>query len=63
MFDHIAPTVFWPLFMLFWLALGFVVAYFFGKVVDRGNPYRNMEARKKMATDWRKPGCLPENWK
>ena len=61
-FDHVAPTVFWPLFMRFWLSLGFVVAYFLGKIVDRSNPYPNIEGRKKMASDYKKPTYLPEDW-
>ena len=67
MFDSIDPRLFWPLFMLAWLLAGFVVAYWFGKFIDGRNPMnrtrRLMNGRKSMATDWRKPGCLPENWK
>ena len=33
MFDHIAPTVFWPLFALAWLAVSLVVGIFVGKVL------------------------------
>jgi hypothetical protein len=63
MLDHVDPRIFWPLFVLVWLGLGFVVAYWLGKLVDRGNPYPNIEGRKKMASDWRKPDCLPDDWK
>jgi hypothetical protein len=66
MFDHIAPNVFWPLFMLFWLIAGLGAAYAFGKFVDAGNPMRHtrrvINGRKAMATDWHKPKYLPENW-
>jgi hypothetical protein len=43
------------------ILLAVMVAVIVGRI-DRRNPYRNMEARKKMATDWRKPSCLPEDW-
>jgi hypothetical protein len=63
MFDHVPPTVFWPCFALAWLLLIFFFVWAWARFVDRTNPYSNIEARKKMASDWRKPGCLPENWK
>ena len=67
MFDAIPDTVFWPLFMLAWLLAGFVVAYWFGKFIDGRNPMnrtrRIINGRKQMATDWRKPSNLPDDWK
>ena len=33
MLDHIPPTTFWPLFLLFWLVAGFLVAWAFGSLV------------------------------
>jgi len=66
MFDSIDPRLFWPLFMLAWLLAGFVVAYWFGKFIDGRNPMnrtrRLMNGRKRMASDWRKPDHLPEDW-
>ena len=66
MFDSIDPRLFWPLFMLAWLLAGFVVAYWLGKVIDAANPMRrtrrNIAGRKAMATDWRKPSHLPDDW-
>jgi membrane protein implicated in regulation of membrane protease activity len=41
MFDHVAPTVFWPLVVLAWLAGSMVVAWLFAKFVDGRNPRRN----------------------
>jgi hypothetical protein len=42
--------------VLFWLILW----------LDRNSPFvntrRNMDGRKSMATDWRKPQYLPEDW-
>ena len=62
-FDHVDPRIFWPIFALVVLiATGFAL-WAYTRYVDRTNPFRNIEARKKMASDWRKPGCLPENWK
>jgi hypothetical protein len=66
MLDHIAPEIFWPLFVLVWIIGGMVVAYFFGKFVDAGNPMNRtrkvINGRKAMATDWRKPQYLPKDW-
>jgi len=33
MFDHVAPTVFWPLFLLCWFVLSLVVGITVGKVI------------------------------
>jgi hypothetical protein len=68
MFDAIPDTVFWPLFMLFWLLAGFIVAYVVGGIIRWcDNPMnrtrRNINGRKQMATDWRKPSNLPDDWK
>lgn len=67
MFDGIDPKVFWPLFMLFWLASGLIAAYLFGKWVDAGNPMKRtrklINGRKQMATDWKRPDYLPDDWK
>ena len=66
MFDSIDPRLFWPLFMLAWLLAGFVVAYWFGKFIDGRNPMncirRNINGRKKMASEWLRPKFLPEDW-
>ena len=67
MFDSIDPRLFWPLFMLFWLLAGFVVAYVVGGIIRWcDNPMnrtrRNMNGRKSMASEWRKPTHLPEDW-
>lgn len=43
MFDHIAPNVFWPLFVLAWIVSGIVVALLFGRVVDMSNPRNRYE--------------------
>jgi hypothetical protein len=56
----------------------FVAMIFFGSIlgsiavyavvcwVDRHNPFRethrNINGRKRMATDWRKPQYLPKDW-
>ena len=51
---------------LAWLLAGFVVAYWFGKFIDGRNPMnrtrRLMNGRKSMASEWRKPTHLPEDW-
>jgi hypothetical protein len=33
MFDHVSPTVFWPLLMLGWLLVSIVVGTFIGKMI------------------------------
>ena len=66
MFGSIDPRLFWPAFVLFWLLAVFAAIYAFGKFVDAGNPMRrtrrNIAGRKAMATDWRKPSHLPDDW-
>lgn len=66
MLDHVPPTVFWPLFFLAWLALGLIATYFIGKWVDSNNPLKNARSntagRRRMATDWERPGYLPKDW-
>jgi hypothetical protein len=32
MFDHVAPTVFWPLLVLFWFLASLVVGLFVGRI-------------------------------
>ena len=68
MFDSIEPRVFWPLFVLAWLVIGLAVAWVFGGIVRWcDNPMnrtrRVINGRKQMATDWRKPSNLPDDWK
>ena len=66
MFDAIDSRIFWPLFMLFWLLAGFAVAYAFGRFIDASNPMnrtrRLINGRKAMASDYKKPAYLPDNW-
>lgn len=62
MFDHVAPTVFWPLFALACLLVTFVALALFTRWIDRSNPYANMKGRAKMAKEWRKPDYFPGDW-
>ena len=63
MLDHIAPTVFWPLFVLVVLAATCGALWAFTRYIDRTNPFRNIHARRRMASEWVKPTFLPESWK
>lgn len=54
MFDHVAPQVFWPLFVIVWFIAAMAATWLVSRWVDSNNPRRRFEQRDWVAESKRR---------